>query len=96
VPRREGDRLLLEGEVTVGSLAGILAATGRDDLAAAAIVDFRAVTEVDSAAVALAVAWLREARAAGRSIRFENLPPALAKLARLYAVAELLPGTGPG
>jgi phospholipid transport system transporter-binding protein len=94
VPRREGDRLLLEGDVTVGSVAGILAATAREDLAAAAIVDFRGVTEVDSAAVALAVAWLREARAAGRTLRFEHLPPAMTELARLYGVADFIPGAG--
>ena len=55
------------------------------------VVDFAAVTEVDSAALALALAWLREARASGRTIRFANLPRAMEKLARLYAVEELLP-----
>ncbi len=94
MPRREGDRLLLDGAVTVDTVAGVLAATGRDDLARATVVDFRGVTEVDSAAIALAVAWLREARAAGRAIRFENLPPAMTKLARLYAVTDLIPSAG--
>jgi phospholipid transport system transporter-binding protein len=92
VARRERDRLLLEGEVTVDTVARILAETGREDRDAAAVVDFGGVTEVDSAGVALALAWLREAGAAGRTLRFENLPPAMAKLLRLYALADLIPG----
>jgi phospholipid transport system transporter-binding protein len=92
VPRREGNRLLLDGELTVDSVPGVLAGTSPEDRAAAEVVDFSGVTEVDSAAVALAIAWLREARAGGRALRFENLPPALGKLARLYAVSDLIPG----
>ena len=92
MPRREGNRLFLDGELTVDTVAGVLARTAPQDGAAAEVVDFAGVTEVDSAAVALAIAWLRDARAAGRTVRFENLPPAMAKLARLYAVADLIPG----
>ena len=92
MPRREGNRLLLDGELTVDTVARVLADTSDQDRAAAEVVDLAGVTEVDSAAVALAIAWLREARAGGRTIRFENLPPAMAKLARLYAVADLIPG----
>ena len=90
--RREGNRLLLDGELTVDTVARVLADTSPPDRAAAEIVDLAGVSEVDSAAVALAITWLREARAGGRTIRFENLPPAMAKLARLYAVADLIPG----
>jgi phospholipid transport system transporter-binding protein len=92
VPRREGNRLLLDGELTVDTIPGVLADTSPQDRAAVEIVDFSGVTEVDSAAVALAIAWLREARAGGLALRFENLPPALGKLARLYAVTDLIPG----
>jgi phospholipid transport system transporter-binding protein len=92
VSRREGNRLLLDGELTVDTVARVLADTPHQDRAAAEVVDFAGVTEVDSAAIALAITWLREARAGGRTIRFENLPPAMAKLARLYAVADLIPG----
>jgi len=92
VSRREGNRLLLDGVLTVDTVAKVLEDTSPQDRAAAEVVDLAGVTEVDSAAVALAIAWLREARAAGRTIRFENLPPAMAKLARLYGVAGLIPG----
>ena len=89
--RREGNRLLLEGAVTVGTVPSLLdagAARLRDGVE---VVDFAAVTEVDSAALALALAWLRAAHASGRTLRFANLPPAMANLARLYAIDELLP-----
>jgi phospholipid transport system transporter-binding protein len=82
-------RLLLEGAVTADTVARILAEAG-PRVRGAGIVDFAAVTEADSAAVALAIAWTREARAAGRTLRFANLPPAMTKLARLYAVADLV------
>ena len=92
MPRREGNRLFLDGALTVDTVAGVIGGTSAQDRAAAEVVDFAGVTEVDSAAVALAIAWLKEARAAGRTLRFEHLPPAMAKLARLYAVADLIPG----
>jgi ABC-type transporter Mla MlaB component len=57
------------------------------------VIDFGRVG-VDSAAVALALALVREARALGRSIEFANLPPALANLASLYAVADFIPVAG--
>jgi phospholipid transport system transporter-binding protein len=89
--RRDGNRLVLEGAATAGTVAALLdagAASLRDGVE---VVDFGAVTEVDSAAVALALAWLRAAHAAGRTLRFDNLPPALLNLARLYGVDELIP-----
>ena len=92
MPRRERNRLLLDGELTADTVPRVLADAAMQDRAAVEVVDLAGVTEVDSAAVALAIAWLREARAGGRTIRFENLPPAMAKLARLYAVADLIPG----
>jgi phospholipid transport system transporter-binding protein len=89
--RRDGNRLLLDGAVTAGTVPALLdegVAQLRDGVE---VVDFAAVTEVDSAALALALAWLRAARAAGRPIRFANLPAAMGNLARLYAVDGLLP-----
>jgi phospholipid transport system transporter-binding protein len=89
--RRDGNRLVLEGAVTVETVPALLE-EGRAQLRDGVdVVDFGAVTAVDSAAVALAVAWLREARAAGRGLAFANPPPALRNLARLYAVDDLIP-----
>ncbi|MGH8680738.1 MAG: STAS domain-containing protein [Burkholderiales bacterium] len=89
--RREGNRLLLEGAVTVATVPSLLDAGAAQLGDGVEVVDFAAVTEVDSAALALALAWLRATRAAGRTVRFANLPRAMENLARLYALDELLP-----
>jgi phospholipid transport system transporter-binding protein len=89
--RRDGNRLVLEGAATAGTVAALLdpgAAALRDGVE---VIDFGAVTEVDSAAVALALAWLRAAQGSGRRLGFDNLPPAMVNLARLYGVDELIP-----
>ena len=58
--------------------------------AAEVTLDLAGVTEVDSAALSLLFEWRRAALAAGRSIRYVNLPENLESLARLYGVAELV------
>ena len=52
--------------------------------------DLAGVGELDSSALALLLAWLREARSLGRDLAFANLPQGLTTIARLYGVAELL------
>jgi len=91
VARREGNRLLLDGAVNVDTVPALLLEGATQLRDGAEIVDFAAVTKVDSTAVALAMTWLREARAAGRRIAFVNLPPAMVNLGRLYGVDGLLP-----
>ena len=89
--RREGNRLLLDGVLTVDTVARVLEETSPQDRAAAEVVDLAGVTEVDSAAVALALAWLRAAQASGLRLGFDRLPPAMVNLARLYGVDGLIP-----
>jgi phospholipid transport system transporter-binding protein len=55
-------------------------------------VDLSGVTEADSSAVGLLLAWVRDAAASGRHVRFENLPPNLKSLISLYDVGEFIPG----
>jgi phospholipid transport system transporter-binding protein len=89
--RRDGGKILVSGPVTLSNAAQVLE-QGRQHLAEGVrAVDFSEVTEMDSALLALALAWLRDARAAKREIAFTNLPEALQTLARLYGVEELLP-----
>jgi phospholipid transport system transporter-binding protein len=90
VIRRDGDALFLEGALTLGTVSGLASAV-RDQLRQGArVVDFRGVTEVDSAAVALALEWLRQAAETKAALRFANLPVAMQNLAKLYGVSELL------
>ena len=89
--RREEGRIVLSGPLTLANVAQVLE-EGRRHLAdGAAIVDLAEVSELDSSALALLLAWMREAKAAGRAIAFANLPESLQTIARLYGVQDLLP-----
>jgi phospholipid transport system transporter-binding protein len=52
--------------------------------------DLGSVRQVDSAAVALLLAWQREAAAMNARIALTDVPPALTSLASLYGVDGLL------
>ena len=88
--RREGDSLILEGPVTLDSVPGLIGPAEEHLRQGARVVDFRDVTEVDSAAVALALEWLRRAAEGKTGLRLANLPAAMQNLAKLYGVSELL------
>ena len=89
--RREGPRITVSGPVTLANATRLLD-EGRQHLAEGArTVDLGEVTELDSALLALILAWLRDARAAKRELTFANVPQSLQTLARLYGVEELLP-----
>jgi phospholipid transport system transporter-binding protein len=88
---REDGRIVLSGPVTLANVAQLLE-EGRKHLAdGAGTVDLSQVTELDSSALALLLAWLRDAKAAGRTIAFAKLPESLQTIARLYGVEDLLP-----
>lgn len=53
-------------------------------------IDLAAVTQADSAALALLIEWLRIAKQARRTIRFENAPAQIVALARISEVDKLL------
>lgn len=77
--------------VTNQNAAALLAA-GIDAIRAGdAEFDLSAVRQIDSSAVALLLAWQREAGARGAHLVVLGAPPALTSLARLYGVDELLP-----
>ena len=89
--RRDGRRIVVSGPVTLANV-GKLLEEGRQHFAeGAGVVDLGEVTELDSALLALSLAWLRDAREAKRELNFANLPEALQTLSRLYGVENLLP-----
>lgn len=57
---------------------------------AAAVIDLGAVTQVDSAALALVIEWLRWARTDRKQLGLVNMPEALRALARISEVEHLL------
>jgi phospholipid transport system transporter-binding protein len=58
------------------------------------VVDLAQVETVDSAAVSLLLAWLREAQRNSMQLCFAHVPENLLSLARLYGVADMLPLCG--
>jgi len=83
--------LRLDGALTMSGVGRHLA-EGRARAAAGDLdVDLSAVTEADSAALALLLDWRRTARAAGHTLTVSGLPAGLRSLAALYGVDALLP-----
>lgn len=91
--RRDADRIELQGPVTLDTVPGLVAMGEPLLRQGPATVDFANVSEVDSAAVALALEWLRQSESLGNSLRFANLPDAMKNLAALYGVAEFIAPT---
>ncbi|HEX7218575.1 MAG TPA: STAS domain-containing protein [Burkholderiales bacterium] len=89
--RREGRKMMVSGPVTLANVAALLDEGRRHLAEGVRSVDLGEVTELDSSLLALALAWLRDARAAKREVAFANPPEAMQTLARLYGVEELLP-----
>ena len=76
-------RLLREGDAAFGDLERVE-------------IDLTQVARVDSAGLALLLEWSVAARATGRTLRYRNVPPAIASLAGISDVAELLAPLGGG
>ncbi|HEX5638234.1 MAG TPA: STAS domain-containing protein [Burkholderiaceae bacterium] len=71
--------------------AAQIAAAGIEAIRAGdATFDLSAVRTCDSAAVAVVLAWQREAQARGAQLQLSGLPAGLASLATVYGVAPLL------
>ncbi|MGE0356763.1 MAG: lipid asymmetry maintenance protein MlaB [Burkholderiales bacterium] len=86
--------LALEGALSFETLPVVLERsreyTSRPDLPDRLTIDFSAITEVDSSAVALLLEWRREAARRGKGLFFVNLPANLLSLAELYGVTGLI------
>ncbi|MGH8197421.1 MAG: STAS domain-containing protein [Steroidobacteraceae bacterium] len=70
-------RMLAEGDAAFGALKQ-------------AEIDLAKVERVDSAGLALLLEWSIAARESGRALSYRNVPPAIAALAGISDVSELL------
>jgi len=93
--RREGRRIVVSGPVTLANVTRLLEEGRRHLEEGVQSVDLGEVTEMDSSLLALALAWLRDARARQKELSFTNLPASLQTIARLYGVEGLLPVAAP-
>jgi phospholipid transport system transporter-binding protein len=86
-----GERAAVTGVLDFDSVAALLAqGSAAITAGTAAFIDLSGVTASDSAGLALLLEWLSVARAAKKSLRYENMPAQLQQLARLSEVEELL------
>jgi phospholipid transport system transporter-binding protein len=89
--RVENGSMHISGALTLANVSQVLE-EGRRHLAdGVTTVDLAEVSELDSSALALLLAWLREAKARQKSLAFAHLPESLQTIARLYGVQDLLP-----
>ena len=82
--------MLVSGALTLASAKAVLLEGSTAIGQGVGSVDLGEVDELDSSALALLLAWLREAKRLQRALVFTNLPPGLTTIARLYGVADLL------
>lgn len=87
--------LRLEGPLTMSTVGRYLQEGRRRAAAGGLQVDLSAVTEADSAALALLLDWLRSAQSAGHAFGVSALPAGLSSLAALYGVDEVLRDVSP-
>ena len=87
----DGDRARVIGSLHFTTVSALLTAgVAAINADRAAVIDLAGVTASDSAGLALLIEWLSVAKAAGRTLRFDNVPSQLQQLARLSEVEELL------
>jgi phospholipid transport system transporter-binding protein len=89
--RRQGDRYLIDGPVTLAGVSALLAEGSRNFEGSPVVVDFSGVTEADSSAISLILEWTRRMQAGNRQICFTNLGGSLVSIANLYGVTDLIP-----
>ena len=87
-----GDRYLVAGPLLFQTVAearmlGLRLLSERERL----VLDLSGVVQSDSAALALLIEWMREARRRGTGVHFENVPSQLQAIARASQVDQFLP-----
>jgi phospholipid transport system transporter-binding protein len=85
-----GAQWTLAGPLTFADAGPVLEATRTLALPPSGVVDCSGIGAVDSAAVAVLLALKRRAAAESRPLAFAGIPAALALLADLYGVREIL------
>lgn len=82
--------MALSGPVTLANAHQVLEEGRRLLAEGVETVDLAGVTEMDSALLALLLAWQRDAAQRSATLALANEPQALRTIARLYGVNELL------
>ncbi|HWA14312.1 MAG TPA: STAS domain-containing protein [Burkholderiales bacterium] len=89
--RRDGPFWRLEGDVTHGSVTGLLAEGLRSFEGNRPVVDCTGIGAADSSVLSLMLEWHRQLQSQGRHIAFTGLGANLHSLMHLYGIADLIP-----
>lgn len=88
-------RFLVRGPVVFATAGELLAASERlFNGNGALVIDLSAVSDADSAGLALLIEWLRMGQQGSRPVSFTGIPDKLEAIARLSGVAGMLAGNG--
>lgn len=85
----ESGRILLSGDITHHSVLSVIETDIMSNKSPITI-DFSGVNRSDSSGLALMTRWARQARAANVEIKYEDVPPKLAALAKMSGLDSIL------
>ena len=81
----------VSGNVTIKTVSALFSEGLKPEMNSNMVIDLAQLEQVDSSAVSMMLAWLRDAQRNKVTLHFANVPGNLMSLAKLYGVAELLP-----
>ena len=87
---QQEDRWNLSGVILMDNANAVLEESAALEMDDRLVVDFSAVTDIDTAALSLMMAWMRRAKTDFCKITFAHLPESLVSLATLYGVHEFI------
>lgn len=87
---QDGNRLQVTGEITLDNVQYVLQKGIGLLTAPETVIDLSGVTDTDSSAVSLLLAWMRAAASRGIQLQFVHIPASLASLASLYGVQAII------
>ncbi len=83
------DTYQITSPLTFATVADLLDLSANWWSVAAVRIDLNSVPKADSAGLALMVEWLEQARRAGRTLVFANIPPTLQALIRVSGLQDV-------
>ncbi len=85
-----GNHWNISGDVVIGTISPLLAASKSMSIKVDTTIDFAQVTDIDTSAISLILEWKRRAQKENKPLKFVNLPANLVSLTQLYGVSELI------
>ncbi len=81
----------VSGELLINNVNKLLDLSASLVMKEDTVIDFSAVTDVDTSTLSLMLEWLRRAEAANCKVSFSHISANLISLAELYGVTEFIP-----